>query len=194
MLEQIMQLIRDAGEEQVVQNPEVPNEYNNAVMSEAAQAVTGTLQSALAGGNLQSLMSMFQNDDDQQVSANPLAQEMQGSFIDGITQKLGINKQTAMRIGASLIPMVISHMVRRTRSSAPSDAGFNISDLIGGLTGGHQAGGLDIGGLINQFTGNGGGGGGGFGLDDIIRQVSGGARTQQQSGGLGNLIQNFFGK
>ena len=192
MLDQLMQLVKEFGENEVVKNPEIPNEYNNAVMSEAAYAIGGTMQDALASGNVQGLMNMFTNDDDQAVMSNPLSQQMQGSFIDGITSKLGINKQTAMRIGAMLIPLVVSHMVKRTRSSAPQDSGFNITDLIGSLTGG-QGGGNGISNLISQFTG-GGSGGNGFGLDDVIRQLSGGARAQQQNGGLSNLITSFFGR
>ena len=189
MLDQLMQLVKEFGEKEVVQNPEVPNEYNNAVMSEAAYAVGGTLQDAIASGDIKGLMSMFDNDDDQAIMANPLSQQMQGSFIDGITSKLGISKQTAMRVGAMLIPLVLSQMVKRTRSSAPQDSGFNITDLITNLTGGH-GGGNGIADLVSQFTGGGQSGG----LQDVIRQLSGGARTQQQNGGLGNLITSFFGR
>lgn len=191
MLEQIMQLIRDAGEQEVVQNSEVPNEHNNAVMGEAAQAVAGTLQGALANGNLQEIMSMFDGDDDQVLAANPLSQQMQGSFADSVTQKLGLNKQTAMKIGAVLIPIVISQMVKRTRSQHSNDSAFNIGDLIGSLTGG-RSGGLDIGSLVQQFTGGGQQQHGG--LTDVIAQLTGGARQQQQSGGLSDLITNFFGR
>jgi hypothetical protein len=191
MLENILQLVKQFGEEQVVANPEVPNEQNNAVMAEASSAVVGSLQQALAGGNIQDLMSMFNSQDDQEVMANPLAQQAQAGFIDNVTSKLGINKNTAIAIGGALLPMVISSLVNRTKSTAPQDSSFDLSNLIGSLTGG--AGGNGIGNLISQFTGGGhSGANGGFDLQDIISQVSNGARQQQSSGGLMDLVQGFF--
>jgi hypothetical protein len=191
MIENLLQLVKEFGEEHVVANPEVPNEQNNAVMAEASSAVVGTLQQALAGGNIQDLMGMFSSSDDGQLMSNPLAQQAQAGFVDNITSKLGINKNTALAIGGSLLPMVISTLVNRTRSTAPQDSGFDLSSLIGSLSGG--AGGAGIGQLISQFTGGGQpGGGDGFDLQDIVSQVTSGARQQQGSGGIMDLVQGFF--
>lgn len=197
MLENILQMVREYGETEVVNNPAVPNEHNNAVMSEASLAVAGTLQQALANGNMQDLMGLFQQGQEPDVMANPLGQQMNSGFIESITSKLGIDSKTATGIASSLIPLVISTLVKRTNSDAPEDSGFNISSLIGSLTnGGQGGGGLDIGGIISQFTGGGQGqqGGGGFDLNDIIEKVSGGAKQQQGGGGLADMIQGFFGK
>jgi hypothetical protein len=117
--------------------------------------------------------------------------------MDSITSKLGIDKGAAAGVAGSLLPMIMNALVKRTNSQAPEDSGFDLSSLIGSLTGGGQPGGqggLDIGGLINQFTGQGGqGGAGGFDLNNIINQVKGGG-NQGGGGGLGDLIQGFFGK
>jgi uncharacterized protein YidB (DUF937 family) len=202
MLENILQMVREFGENEVVNNPAVPNEHNNAVMSEASMAVAGTLQQALANGNVNDIMSLFnQGDNGSDVMANPISQQMQNGFIDNITSKLGIDGNTASGLAGSLLPMIMNTLVKRTNSQAPEDSGFNLNSLIGSLTGGggQGGGGLDIGGLINQFTGGGGGstnqnGGGGFDIGDIINQVSGGAKQDQGGGGLANIIQGFFGK
>ncbi|MCU0334597.1 MAG: hypothetical protein MUF62_06045 [Chitinophagaceae bacterium] len=196
MLDNLLQLVKDFGENEVVNNPAIPNEHNNAVMSEAGMAVAGTLQQALASGNVQEVLAMFQQGD-ADVMSNPLAQQAQGSFMDSITSKLGIDKGAAAGVAGSLLPMIMNALVKRTNSQAPEDSGFDLSSLIGSLTGGGQPGGqggLDIGGLINQFTGQGGqGGAGGFDLNNIINQVKGGG-NQGGGGGLGDLIQGFFGK
>lgn len=200
MLENLFQLIKEYGQEQVVDNPDIPNEKNNAVLAEASHAVAGTMQNALAEGQTEDIQKMFESKSSAQIMSNPVAQNMQGSFIDNITSKLGINKNVAMGLAATLIPIVISKLVKRTNSNAPQDSGFNLGSLIGSLTGGGSSfgggnsGGL--GGLLGQLTGSGGqsNAGGGFNLQDMLSQVTNGARQQRQQGGLGDLISGFFGK
>jgi hypothetical protein len=203
MLENLFQLIKEQGQEQVVENPDIPNEQNDAVLAEASHAVAGTMQNALANGQVEDVQKMFQSNSSAQIMANPVAQNMQGSFIDNITSKLGINKNVAMGLAATLIPIVISKLVKRTNSTAPQDNGFDLGSLIGGLTGGGggmfgggNSGGL--GGMLGQLTGNSSNtspmGNSGGGLMDMISQITNGAQQQQQQGGLGDLIKGFFGK
>jgi uncharacterized protein YidB (DUF937 family) len=195
MLEQLLSMVKDLGQDQVVNNPEVPNEFNDAVMATASESVLGTFQQAIAGGQGQEMLNMFQGKSDDEIMANPLAQQVQGSFMDNITSKLGINSQTAAGLAATFIPMIINKMVKRTNSTADEDSGFNLESLVSGLTGGGgQQGGLDIGSLIGQFTGGGQGGGGGIG--DLLNKFTGG--NKQGGGGqqdmLSNLVKGFFGK
>lgn len=192
-------MVKEFGQSEVVDNPAVPNEHNNAVLGEASYAVAGTLQQALANGNVSDIMSLFKQEDN--VMSNPLAQQAQGSFIDNITSKLGIDGKTATGLAASLLPTIINSLVKRTNSQAPQDSGFDLGGLIGSLTGGGGGnagggGGFDIGGLIKQFTGGGGGNAnsGGFDLNNIINQVKGNAQQQQGGNGLMDMIQGFFGK
>jgi hypothetical protein len=214
MLESLIGLVKEYGQQQVVENPEVPNEYNESVMAEASYAVAGQLQQALANGQVQDVASLFDNDDDDAIMSNPLAQNMQSGFVDNITSKLGINKNVAIGLAGTLLPLVISQFVKRTRSTAPQDSGFDLGGLIGSLTGGggnagglnigslisqftggggQQQGGLDIGGLINQFTGGGQPGGqGGFDMGNLLNQLQNGARENQ--GGLSDMIKGFFSR
>ncbi len=179
MLENLFELVKEYGQQHVVANPDVPNEHNDAVMAEASQSVAGTLQNALANGQMEDVQNLFANGGD--AMSNPLAQNMQGSFIDNITSKLGLNKNVAAGLASTFIPLILNQLVSRTNSTAPQDSGFNLNSLIGSLTGGGNAGnvgGLDIGGLINQFTGGG--------------QANAG--QQQGAGGLDSLIKGFFGR
>lgn len=208
MLENLFQLIKEQGQEQVVENPDIPNEHNDAILAEASHAVAGTMQNALANGQVEDVQKMFESRSSSQIMSNPVAQNMQGSFIDNITSKLGISKNVAMGLAATLIPIVISKLVKRTNSTAPQDNGFNLGSLISSLTGG-SSGGIfgggggnmfgggnsgGLGGMLSQLTGGGNNMGSGGGLMDMISQVTNGARQQQQQGGLGDLIKGFFGR
>jgi uncharacterized protein YidB (DUF937 family) len=198
MLEQLLSMVKELGQDQVVNNPEVPNEYNETVMATASQSLLGTMQQALAGGQGEELLKMFNSQDDGELMANPLAQQVQSGFMDNITSKLGINSQTAAGLASSFIPMIINNLVKRTNSTAQADSGFSLQGLIGGLMGGgqQQAGGMDISSLIGQFTG-GGQRAGGLDIGSLIGQFTGGGQANQQAGGqdmIGNLIKGFFSK
>ncbi len=198
MLDQLLAMVKEIGKEQVEDNTLIPNEQNDEVMATASESILGTFQQALAGGRSEELLSMFKTNSSAEIMANPLAQDIQSGFMDNAMQKLGINKNVAAGLAATMIPIIISKMVKRSNSSAPQDSGFSVQDLIGDLIGGGQkqtagGGGLDIGALIGQFTGGGHQGGGG--LADLIGKFTGGG--QQAAGGqdmIGNLIKGFFKK
>ena len=61
MLEELFSLIKEQGTEAVINNPAVPNEQNNAVIADATHSVASELQGVLAGGGLQSVLSLFSN-------------------------------------------------------------------------------------------------------------------------------------
>jgi len=190
MIDQILELVKQYGQQHVVQNQDVPNEYNNAVMAEAGKAVTGSLQQSLASGNISNLMQLFNSDNDSEIMSSPVAEQAQTGFIENITSKLGINRNTAMSIGAALLPLILTNLVKRTRSSAPQDNNFDLQSLIGQLTGGGNQSG--IGNLISHFTNNRSESQPGLDFEDVLRQVTHGAREQQQTGGLNDLVRGFF--
>lgn len=216
MLEQISELVKQYGKETVVNNPDVPNEENNAVLAEATNTITGGMQNMLAGGGLQNIISMFtgggNNPSTTQQSGgisgllkNPVVSMMVGHLISKLVGKFNMSPAQASSISSNLIPNVLNGLVSRTTSNDPSNDAFDLNDLIGSLTGGNAAtsesspGGFNFQGLIDQFTKGGGNGGssGGFNLQDIISQVTQGAQQNQgqqakSGGGITDLIKGFF--
>lgn len=215
MLEQISALVKQYGKEVVIDNPDIPNEENNAVLAEATSTITGGMQNMLAGGGLQDIVSMFtggagNNQGISQISGkggllkNPMVSMMIGHLVSKLVGKFNMNPGQASQVANNLIPNVLNGLVTRTVSSDPSDSEFDLNNLIGSLTGGNAAtagsgGGFNFQGLIEQFTGGVSGNGkvGGVDLQDIISQVTRGAQQnqeQQAKGGSGitDLIKGFF--
>ncbi|MCU0388146.1 MAG: hypothetical protein MUE71_06025 [Chitinophagaceae bacterium] len=193
MLDQLLAMVKDIGQEQVVNNSLIPNEQNETVMAAASETILSSFQQAIASGRGDELLGMFQSNSSAEIMANPLAQEIQDGFVANAQQKLGLNSNVIKGLAVTMIPIIISKLVKKTNSTAEADSAFNIQGLLGDLTGGGaQQGGLDIGSLIGQFTGGNQQGGGGIG--GILQNLVGG----QQSGGgqdmIGNLIKGFFGK
>jgi hypothetical protein len=215
MLENLLNLVKEYAQENVVENPDVPNEQNDEVVAEATNAVASGLQDALANGQGEDVLALFNSKSPAQAMSSPVAQNIQGGFLDNITSKLGINKNVAIGLASTLIPIIISKMVKRTND--PNNSSFDIGSIISSLTGGggnNAGGGGGIGDLISQFTGGGnsgggggignlisqftgGGNGGGGGIGDLISQFTGGAKQQQAQqggGGLMDIIKGFMSK
>lgn len=201
MLEQIAQLVKEYGQQSVVDNPNVPNDLNNQVMAEATKTITGGLQNILSGGGLQSLIGLFtgagqnQNQGQSGILSNPIVAMMVGHLANSLVKKMNLNPAVANGISNNLIPQVINSLTQRTVSNAPGDNNFDLNDLIGAFTGNasqntqQTGGGFDFQGLLNQLTQ----GGQPNVSQDVISQLTQQAQQQQQQGGgLADLIQGFF--
>src|SRR5688500_14872544 len=120
MLEQITQLVKQYGKEAVIDNPDIPNEDNNAVLAEATSTITGGMQNMLAGGGLQDIISMFtggkrgQNTQKGGIGGllkNPMVVMMIGHFISKLVTKFKMNPAQASSLSNNLIPNVLSELV-----------------------------------------------------------------------------------
>jgi hypothetical protein len=140
MLENLFDLIKQHGTESVINNPDVPNEKNNAVLADATHSVANGLQSVLAGGGLQNILSMFGGNNAAGntggVSAllnNPIVSNIVSNFTNKLTDNHGIAGDKASGIAANLIPSVISSLISKTND--PNDNSFNLNGIISSLTG-----------------------------------------------------------
>ena len=206
MLENLFNLVKEQGLDSVINNPQVPNEQNDAVLASATDSVAGGLQSALASGGLQSVLSMFGGNGNNNgggigsLISNPIVQSIIGNFTNKLTNDHGIASNQASGIAGNLIPSVISSLIGKTTN--PNDSSFDMNSIISSLTGGGQAAqagggsGFDFNGILSKFTGGGGldtDGDGQVELSDIISKVTGGAQQQQQTAGGGGLMDMIKG-
>jgi hypothetical protein len=136
MLDQLMQLIQQSGQQSVVENNEVPNENNDAILNEAQQSITSGLQDMASTGELNTLMDSVQNG--QPATDHPAVQNISNNFMGSIMEKFGLNKGTAATIAAAIIPMVLSKMMNKGGAQQGS-GGFDLGGLLSSLTGGGNA-------------------------------------------------------
>lgn len=199
MLDNLFDMIKGVAGDSVINNPAVPNEHNDAVVAEATNTVAGGLQNLVAGGGLESVLSLFGGQGQQQgqngLMSNPIVSMMIGHFSKKLMGKYGLESNQASGVAQSLIPGVISNLINKTND--PGNSSFTLDGLLNALTGGksqqiaqeqqQQDGGFSFQNLIGQFTGGGQQGGGG--LMDIVSKIAGGAtQAQQQQGGGGGLM------
>lgn len=201
MLEQILDLVKQYGQQTVVNNPDVPDQNNTIVMQEAANTITGGLQNVLSGGGLQGILSLFTGNQAQQQNAgvlsNPIVSMMVGHLANNLVGKMNLNPATANAIANNIIPGVLSSLVNNTRSTDPANDNFDLNDLIASFTGGNaaednrQTNGFDFQDLVNKFTSN-DTQNVSPDLSNVINSITQRSQQQQQQGGLADLIQGFF--
>lgn len=209
MLDDLFALVKGFAGDAVVNNPDVPNEHNDAVVAEATNTVAGGLQNMVAGGGLQNIISMFSGGGQQAggkgILSNPIVNMMIGHFAKKLMSKYNLGSNQASSVANDLIPNVMNGLIDKTND--PNNSSFTLDNLLHSLTGGQSTqvareeqnkgnSGFNFQNLISQFTGGGNQqSGGGGGLMDIMSKITGGAQNAQQQqggGGLMDMIKGFM--
>ena len=155
MLDQLMSIVREASQEGIVNNPEVPNQYNSEVMAEAGNSLLTTLQGMMANGQASNVMSLF-GSGGSNIDSNPITQMVSNNFSNSVSNKFGIPPGAAKAIAAVVIPLLISKFINRTRNANGATAnggngGFDIQDIFNTISGGGTSG-LNLPNILSKFT------------------------------------------
>lgn len=194
MLKELFDLVKGEATETVINNPDVPNQYNNDVVAEATNTVASGLRNLVAGGGVQNVLSMFGGGTNKKsLLSNPIVSMMMGHFASKLINKFSMRPNQANNLSGNLIPNVLGTLINK--SNDRNDSTFSLEKLLASITGGRsndiasQGGG--IGDLLKQM--NGGGQSNGGGLLDMVKTLAGGAQEQQQrnGGSLLDLIKGF---
>ncbi|MGC4039418.1 MAG: hypothetical protein QM710_01110 [Flavobacterium sp.] len=188
MFDQLTDLVKQFGGDAVVNNSAVPNEHNDAVMSEASSSILNGLKEMAANGNTEGLAALFQGNNAADAS-NPVVQQLTDKLTGSLGEKFGLSSDDASGVAGSLIPKVLGSLVNKAKDS--NDNSFQISDIIRAITGGNSEQGGGIMDAISKYGGQFGldqDGDGQVGISDAVAAVS------KKSGGLGGLLGKLFGK
>ena len=194
MLKELFDLVKGEATETVINNPDVPNQYNNDVVAEATNTVASGLRNLVAGGGVQNVLSMFGGETNKKsLLSNPIVSMMMGHFASKLMNKFNMRPNQANNLSGNLIPNVLGRLINKTNDS--NDSTFSLEKLLASITGGRSnevtSQGSGIGGLLKQLNGGGQNNGGGF--LDVVKSLAGGAQEQQQRNGrsLLDLIKGF---
>ena len=144
MLEQLKALVQEYAGDAIITNPAIPNEKNEEAVGLASHSILDGLKNAVSNGGVGEVTNIFNGD--QQVANAAVTQNIQGNFIEKLVSKLGLDHGKASQIASSLIPMVMAKFVHKTND--PNDKSFDLSSILGSLTGGK------IGDVLGNITGS----------------------------------------
>lgn len=185
MFEQLTQLVQQYGGNAVVNNTAIPNEHNEAVISETSTSIFAGLQKIAAEGGGEQLAGLF-NGSSPIDSSNPVVQQITQQLTGSLGEKFGLSSADSSGVASSMIPQILNSLVNKAKD--PNDTSFQITDIISSISGnsGQASNIMDT---ISKY-------GMQFGLDqnndgkvDIAD-----AAALTKSGGLGGLLGKLFGK
>ncbi len=132
MFDELLKLVSNESGEQIINNPQIPNEQNDAAIETTTSSIMDSLKGQIAGGNGADVLSLLAGQSG--VQGNPLVGNLTSNVTNSLMDKLGVSNPVAKQIAASLVPVVIGKLVNRTND--PNDNGFDINSIFGSLTGG----------------------------------------------------------
>ncbi len=144
MLDQLKGLVKEYSADAIITNPAIPNERNDEAVDLASTSILGSLKNMVTNGNISEVENLF-NTTDQNVGNTAAANNIKGNFVEGLVHKFGLDQGKAGQIASSLIPIVLSKLVSKTND--PNDKGFDLSSIMGSLTGGN------MGDMLGKLTG-----------------------------------------
>jgi hypothetical protein len=146
MLENLINLIKQQAGTEIENNPAIPVDKKQPAIRETEASITNGLQNLASGDGLKDLLKMFREGGD--AGSSPVAQSLSGDTMNNLTNKVGLDQQTAGGI-AGLIPGILNSLVKKTND--PNDSGFDLQSIINQLTGG-KTGGINLQEMIGKFT------------------------------------------
>lgn len=214
MLDQLFNIVKNFGQETVVNNPDVPNEYNQEVMADATHTIAGGFKNMVAGGGLENILDLFKGGGGGNSGAsggigglikNPIVSMMIGHFISKLVGKYSMSPSVASNVANTIIPNSINSLIEKTKD--PNDKNLNLDGFINSIIGGgaaedkpeEKSSGSPLQDLLEKFTGGGGNsnsGAGGFDLQNIIGKLTQKSQNSLEGdkggGGLMDMIKGFF--
>jgi hypothetical protein len=146
MFENLLNLVKQNAGDAIINNPAIPNERNDEAIADASSSIVDGLKGAIANGNINDVLNMFTGGN---AAASPVAQNIQGGFIQNLMDKFGLDGNQAGSIANNLLPSILNQFVNKTND--PKDNSFDLQDIIQKLSGSN--GGFDGQNIISQFQG-----------------------------------------
>ncbi len=129
MLEQLLHLVKEHAGEAIINNPAIPNEQNNAVISETTTGIFDALKNQVASGGMEGISSLFQNGTQSSTLVTTITQQVSAALV----QKFGLSADSAGSVVSGLVPQVMSKVVSKTND--PNDTSFSMDGIISSLSG-----------------------------------------------------------
>jgi len=185
MLEQLSDLVKQFGNEAVVNNKNVPNELNEGVMDEASTSIFSGLQKIISEGGADKIGALFQGNNAGSAT-NPVVKQLTDQLSENLGDKFGLSNEASSGVAGSLIPKVLGSLIGKAKN--PNDKSFDISDIVNSLSGGQ--GNVAVMDAIQKY-------GTQFGLDqnnDGKVDMADAMAAVNKKGGFGGLLGKLFGK
>ena len=141
MLDQLINLVKENAGNAIINNNDVPNENNDAVISTTANGIMDHLKNLAVSGGNENITNLLAGGN---TSGSSEISNMSGNIANVISSKFGIDPSKSEAIVNNLIPTVMSSLSQKTND--PNDNSFTMQGILGSLAGGSS----DLGGIMDS--------------------------------------------
>ena len=113
----------------IINNPAIPNEQNEEVMSTASGSIMDTLKGMMSGAGAASVLNLFNQNNSEDVTNHPVTQNVSSNLITTLMNKFGLDSNKAGGI-ASAIKNLARRAGKFMRLRWPSGAGSQYRKLL----------------------------------------------------------------
>lgn len=131
VLDELFKLVAGESQQQIIENPGIPNDHNEAAIQTTTDSIFETLKSQVSSGNGADVLNLLRGKTG--VQGNPMLGNLTENVTNGLIQNLGIENPVAKQVAASLVPVVLEKLVNRTND--PEDKGFDMDSIFNSLKG-----------------------------------------------------------
>jgi uncharacterized protein YidB (DUF937 family) len=142
MLDQLINLVKEHAGSAIIDNTDVPNQNNDAVINTTATGIIDHLKNLVGSGGLSNITSLLQQGSNGNGSE---VANMSNNIASSIANQFGLEPSKAQGIVQQLIPTVINSLSNKTND--PNDNSFTMDGILGSLTGGNGG----LGGMMDSF-------------------------------------------
>ena len=128
MFEKLFLLVKNSAGNAVINNPEVPEKYKEAVITEASSSIIDVLKNHIESGKLKDLVSFFQLNS---IRSNTVVSSIVNKYTNRLNKYYGIAPLAAFKIADELIPAVMIQLVQHSKADAHKDLSAMVSHLNG---------------------------------------------------------------
>ncbi len=183
MLENVLgDLVSQYSRSAISGNASISEDKQNDIVQVLSESLLGGMKNQVSQGNVAGLLDIFSSKTTTSIG-NPILNGIQSSAASMLSQRIGLNPMIANGIVSTIVPMVMSSLGKKAND--PQDNSLDFNDLIKSIGGGSAMGGIDLNSIMNRLDDD----NDGFGIDDVVRAVSG-----TQKGGIFGMLGGLFGK
>lgn len=144
MLDILVGIVKSQAQKLIVENQEVPNQYNEQAIGETAQSIMGGISNLLNGGDLSAILGLAKGDQ------SPDIKNITSDLQNRLARSCGVSSSAASAIAAAIIPMVMKAFA--TKLSDPNDSQVTPSSLLG-MLGSSNNKGTPLAQMLEKFSG-----------------------------------------
>ena len=142
MFENLFLLVKNNAGKALVDNPDVPEKYRDAIVNDASSSIIEVLKGQMESGKLKDLVKYFQYPD---IYQNPLVNSVVNKFANKLNKFYGMSPASALRTANSLMPPVMLELIKQTRSGQNKE--FALSSFLSKINGNRA----DLSGLVKDL-------------------------------------------